>query len=56
MTLPWYRSCPHGCYDPKTCPYRNHLVKIRALLQELREKEEELDVLRTELEIAQGRR
>ena len=53
MTLPWYRSCPHGCFDPETCPYRNHLEKIRALLQELREKDEELRDLK--LNVSQQR-
>lgn len=49
MIRPWYLSCPHGCADPKTCPYgRKHLVNIRALLQELRDKDDELADLRTE--------
>ncbi len=47
---PWYRSCPHACSDPEACPYgRNHLPKIRALLQKRRELEDELTVLKVVL-------
>ena len=49
MSRPWYLSCPHACFDPETCPYRDHLQKIRALMQELREKNEELRDLKLEV-------
>lgn len=49
MTRPWYLSCPHGCSYPETCPYgKKHLVKIRALLQELAEKKQEIEQLKAE--------
>ncbi len=51
MTKPWYRSCPHGCSDPETCPYgRKHLPLIRALIQELAEKREEVEHLKSVME------
>lgn len=47
MTRPWYLSCPHGCSNVETCPYgQKHLVKIRALLQELTEKKQEIEQLK----------
>jgi hypothetical protein len=44
---PWYRSCPHACSDPETCPYgRAHLPQIRALIQKVAEFREELEMMR----------
>ncbi|MCP4201881.1 MAG: hypothetical protein GY769_08105 [bacterium] len=49
----WYLSCPHGCTDPETCPYgRKHLVRIRALLQDLAEKKLAIEVLEAQREEA----
>ncbi len=26
------QSCPHGCFDPNTCPYAKHKRRINTLL------------------------
>ena len=49
MNKNWYLSCPHGCSDLETCPYgRKHLIRIRALLQELEEKKRQIEELKEE--------